>query len=268
MTVNYTSFLSLAEPVTGTQSGTWGDDINKGLTDYLDIAIAGVQTISGSQTAVTLSKTSGSALSSNIAQAGSAGVTGTAQYAIISCTGNPAGMLTVTVPASSKTYVVINSTSTSQVVKIVGTGPTTGVTVASGATALVVWNGTDFVEVGGTTAGALTVTGILTTSSAIVEKKVAVAASNIDLSLATVYSKTVTAPITFTVSNVPAVNSVAAFILDLTNGGSSVVTWWANVKWVSGVSPLLTASGRDVLGFFTYDNGATWNGFMLGKDMK
>lgn len=150
MTINYTTLLGLAEPVTGTESGTWGDDVNKGITDYLDIAIAGTQTISGSQTAVTLSITNGSSAGSNIAQAGSGG-TGSSQYAIINCTGNPASLLTVTVPASSKSYIVINATSTSQSVKIVGSGPTTGVTLVSGEKAIVVWNGSDFVKVATTT---------------------------------------------------------------------------------------------------------------------
>jgi hypothetical protein len=146
MTINYTTLLGLAEPVTGTESGTWGDDVNKGITDYLDIAVAGTQTISGSQTAVTLSVTNGSSAGNNIAQAGS-GSTGSSQYQVINCTGNPAGLLTITVPASSKTYVIINATSTSQSVKIVGTGPTSGVTIASGQKAFVAWNGTDFVRV-------------------------------------------------------------------------------------------------------------------------
>ena len=57
MSLNYTTLLGLVEPTTGTESGVWGDDINKGLTDYLDAAIAGAQTISGTQTAVTLSIT-------------------------------------------------------------------------------------------------------------------------------------------------------------------------------------------------------------------
>ena len=94
MTINYTTLLGLAEPVTGTESSTWGDDVNKGITDYLDIAIAGTQTISGSQTAVTLSLTNGSSAGSNISQAGT-GTTGSAQYAIINCTGNPASLLTI-----------------------------------------------------------------------------------------------------------------------------------------------------------------------------
>ena len=153
MTINYTTLLGLAEPVTGTESSTWGDDVNKGITDYLDIAIAGTQTISGSQTAVTLSLTNGSSAGSNISQAGT-GTTGSAQYAIINCTGNPASLLTVTVPASSRQYVVINATSTSQSVKIVGAGPTTGVTVISGEKAVVAWNGTDYVKVATTVVAA------------------------------------------------------------------------------------------------------------------
>jgi hypothetical protein len=151
MTINYTTNLGLAEPVTGTESGTWGDDVNKGITDYLDIAIAGTQTISGTQTAVTLSITNGAAAANNIAQVGS-GATGSAQYQVINCTGSPASLLTITAPASSKTYVIINATSTSQSVKIVGVGPTPGVTVTSGQKALVAWNGSDFVQVSGSSA--------------------------------------------------------------------------------------------------------------------
>ena len=143
MTTAYTSLLGLALPVTGELSGTWGDVVNNYLTSYVDASVAGAQTISGSQTAVTLSTTNGSAL----VQAGGAGVTGSAQYQIINCTGNPSGLLTITAPASSKQYIVINSTSTSQSVKLVGAGPTTGVTIASSEKALIVWDGSDFVKV-------------------------------------------------------------------------------------------------------------------------
>jgi hypothetical protein len=155
MTVNYTTLLGLAEPVTGTQSGTWGDDVNKGITDYLDIAIAGTQTISGTQTAVTLSITNGSSAASNIAQVAS-GATGSAQYQIINCTGGPVSLLTITAPASSKTYVVINATSTSQSVQLVAPGPTTGVTIAHGEKAFVVWNGSDFTKVASSADGVTT----------------------------------------------------------------------------------------------------------------
>ena len=149
MPTSYTSLLGLALPVTGELSGTWGDVVNNYLTSYVDASVAGAQTISGSQTAVTLSTTNGSSL----VQAGGAGVTGSAQYQIINCTGNPSGLLTITAPATSKQYIVLNSTSTSQSVKIVGSGPTTGVTVVSGEKALLAWNGSDFVKVSSSTAG-------------------------------------------------------------------------------------------------------------------
>ena len=151
MATGYTSLLGLALPVTGELSGTWGDVVNDYLTGYVDASVAGAQTISGSQTAVTLTTTNGAALS----QAGS-GSTGSAQYQIIKCTGNPASLLTITAPATSKTYIVINSTSTSQSVKIVGAGPTTGVTIATGQKALVAWNGSDFVQVGASAGGSTT----------------------------------------------------------------------------------------------------------------
>jgi hypothetical protein len=149
MPTSYTSLLGLALPVTGELSGTWGDTVNDYITNYLDSSVAGTQTISGSQTAVTLSKTTGTALS----QAGS-GSTGSSQYMIINCTGNPASLLTITAPAASKPYIVINGTSTSQSVKIVGAGPTTGVTLISGERAIVAWNGSDFVKVGTSAAAA------------------------------------------------------------------------------------------------------------------
>ena len=151
MPTSYTSLLGLALPVTGELSGTWGDTVNDYITQYLDAAVAGTQTISGSQTAVTLSKTTASSLT----QAGS-GSTGSSQYQIINCTGNPASTLTITVPAASKVYLLLNNTSTSQDVKIVGVGPTTGVTVAATQCALVAWNGSDFEIVATTNINSLT----------------------------------------------------------------------------------------------------------------
>jgi len=150
MATSYTTLLGLALPATGELSGTWGDTVNNYISTYVDSAVAGTQTISGSQTAVTLSVTNGSSL----VQAG-AGATGSSQYTIINCTGNPASLLTVTVPAASKSYLVINSTSTSQSVKIVGAGPTTGVTLVPTERAIVAWNGSDFVKVASTSASTI-----------------------------------------------------------------------------------------------------------------
>ena len=69
-------------------------------------------------------------------------------------------------------------------------------------------------------------------------------------------------------SNVPSTGTLVSFILDLTNGGAGVITWWTGMKWVAGAPPTLTVSGRDVLGFITHDGGTTWTGLLLGKDVK
>ena len=148
-TVSYTSLLGLALPTPGDLSGTWGSEVNSYITTFLDSAVAGVQTISGTQTAVTLSVTNGSTLVS-----AGAGATGSSQYMVINCTGTPASLLTITAPAASKVYVVINGTA--QSVKLVGAGPTTGVTLITGERAVCAWNGSDFVKVASSVVSALT----------------------------------------------------------------------------------------------------------------
>ena len=139
MTINYTSLLGLAQPVTGTESGTWGDDVNNGLTAYLDAAIAGAQSIT-TDADVTLSITNGTNVSSNLGSTSS-------QYMILICTGARTAIRNINVPNSSKVYVVINNTTGGYGVNIRGvTGPTTGVTVVNGQTGFIVWNGSDFVN--------------------------------------------------------------------------------------------------------------------------
>lgn len=128
--------------------------------------------------------------------------------------------------------------------------------------------------IGSTAAGTgafttLTASGNVTLSGgSLREKQTAVAASAIDLNTGNFFSKTISTTTTFTVSNVPSSGTAHSFVLDLTNGGSATVNWWTGVKWAAGTAPTLTAAGRDVLGFFTYDGGTTWTGLVLGKDVK
>lgn len=148
MATAYTSLLGLALPVTGEISGTWGDTVNNAITSLLDSAVAGTTTLS-TDADVTLTTTTGA--------------TNQARQAILLCSGARTAIRNITAPAQSKMYVVINNTTGGYGVVIRGAGPTTGVTVANGKTAVVVWNGSDFVEVApavatnlsGGTAGAL-----------------------------------------------------------------------------------------------------------------
>ena len=156
MTINYTTNLSLAEPVTGTESGTWGDDVNKGLTDYLDISIAGTLALTSASftaNALTLALTTGSSSSNGI-------TTTTAQYYILKLS-SLAAAVTITAPSSSKTYLVYNSDSTySATIKASGQS---GVSVVAGERALVFFNGTDYVKASSTVL--TNFTGILGTSN-------------------------------------------------------------------------------------------------------
>jgi hypothetical protein len=71
---------------------------------------------------------------------------------------------------------------------------------------------------------------------------------------------------TFSFTNAPVAGLTAAFVLELTNGGSATVTWPAGTRWADGTAPTLTAAGVDILGFYTRDGGTTWRGIFLAKD--
>jgi hypothetical protein len=109
--------------------------------------------------------------------------------------------------------------------------------------------------------------GTTPTWTGIKETSVAISASAIDLSLGNYFTKTISGTTTFTVSNVASSGTVNSFILQLTNGGSSTVTYFSGVDWAGGTAPTLTASGIDVLGFYTIDGGTNWYAFVLGKAM-
>ena len=111
--------------------------------------------------------------------------------------------------------------------------------------------------------------GVMTGSiTAIRETKVAMDTDNIDLATGNLFTKTITVATTLTVSNVLPEGNANSFILELTNGGSKVITWWSGMKWAGGTAPTLTASGVDILGFYSHDGGTTWRGMVMTKDSK
>ena len=111
--------------------------------------------------------------------------------------------------------------------------------------------------------------GVMTGAiTALRETKVAMGANDINLAAGNLFTKTISGTTTLTVSNWLATGNSNSFVLELTNGGSAVVTWFSGVKWASGVAPTLTASGVDILGFYSHDGGATVRGIVLAKDSK
>jgi len=141
-----TGQLQLVTPTQGTLSGTWGDTVNNGITEYVNIAIAGTLSFAGDG-AITLANTIGSASASNIGST-------TAQYAVIRITGTQTVAKVITGPSYSKLYMVDHAGATSAVTfKASGQ---TGVTVAVGEKCFVYYNGTDYVKVASSVADGVT----------------------------------------------------------------------------------------------------------------
>ena len=141
MTINRTTLLDLPLPVTGTESGVWGDVTNNGLTQYIDIAIAGRNALTSANFVagdLTIATTEGDSSATNIAA-------GSAQYATLYVS-SLAVNSTITAPASNRAYRVVNADST-YTLTVKATGQT-GVTFPIGTSGTVVFNGTDYVLLG------------------------------------------------------------------------------------------------------------------------
>jgi len=135
-----TGQLQLLTPTQGTLSGTWGDTVNNGITEYVNIAIAGTLSFSGDG-AITLANTLGDASASNIGST-------TAQYMVIRVTGTQTVAKVITAPSYSKLYMVDHAGATSAVTfKAAGQ---TGVSIAVGEKCFVYYNGTDYIKISGT----------------------------------------------------------------------------------------------------------------------
>ena len=129
MTINYSPLLQLAEPVTGTESGVWGDIVNQQITLLVEAAVAGASSIDVTSGNVTLTTTTGSGGNQS-------------RSAVLLVTGTPGTSRNVVGAGTSKIYLVKNGSDSSIVIKASGT---TGVTLSTGTTAWVYWNGSDYV---------------------------------------------------------------------------------------------------------------------------
>jgi len=96
---------------------------------------------------------------------------------------------------------------------------------------------------------------------------VSLTGTEMDLAVGNVFYKTIGGTTTFTITGVQATRAVF-WMLELTNGGSQTVSFPAAVNWAGGTAPTLTASGVDILGFYSRDGGTTVYGFPLALDSK
>lgn len=125
---SYTTSLRLVQPTTGEYSGTWGTQVNNGLTALVDTSIAGTATITMTTADYTLSSNNGA--------------TDEARAMVLNLTGLPGLARNVICPAVSKVYVVYNNTGYAQTLK---TSAGSGISVPNGSTAFLRCDGTNVV---------------------------------------------------------------------------------------------------------------------------
>lgn len=217
-----TSLIGLTLPSTGTLSGQWGDTVNNAISQIVDVAVAGTQTIS-TDADITLTVTEGTYASTGL-------TANSSQYAVILWTAGGTATRTITVPAQSKTYVVINKTSSTQSIIIQGTTGT-GVTVTAGTRAMVAWDGVNFVRVEGT--------GTVTSVAATVPSVFSISGSPITSSgtLAMTYSGTA---------------------LPVANGGTGATSLTANNVILGNGTSAVQVVAPGTNGNVLTSNGTTW----------
>jgi len=149
MTTAYTTLLGLALPVQGELTGTWGTTVNNSITQSLDDAVAGTATASVTSGDWTLTDTG-------------SGAPNQARCAILIATGTPGVSRNIIAPARSKGYFVVNQSDAAVVLK---GASTTGISVPTNKSALVVWNGSDFVTaVSPSSSGTVTTLSVVSTN--------------------------------------------------------------------------------------------------------
>lgn len=260
---------------TGDQNNTWGITTNLNLGTALEEAIVGRASVvipnpPPTPTAVTLTLVNSPASQ-------------TARNYILNVTsaGTLSSTQTIEVPAIDKPYLIENNTTGGQAILIKTAGAGTGVTIPAGTKTLVyAYQGApDDVAYGINYLNSPTIAGgsvsSATLASTLIQgQKMVVSAlgtlvtgtTTINLASAQVYTATITASntITFAFSNAPSAGQSQVVLMRLTNGGSGTIVWPAGTKFPSGVAPILSTSGVDMLGVYYDVTTTTYMVFTIG----
>ena len=230
-----TGQLQLLTPIQGTLSGAWGNTVNNGITEYVNIAIAGTLSFAGDG-AITLANTIGNSSGTNF-------TTTTAQYMVIRVTGTSTTKV-ITGPSYSKIYLVDNASSFP--VSFQRAGQVTPVTVTAGTRAFVYYNGTDYVTVaGGLINLASGVTGTLPVANGGTGVTTSTGTGNTVLSASPTLTGTPLAPTAVVNTNTTQI-ATTAFVqtqIGAISSGVTSVTASAPLASSGGATPNITLSG-------------------------
>lgn len=120
------------------------------------------------------------------------------------------------------------------------------------------------VDAGGASSAAATISNNIIPVNAFTSPVVYLEGTTVDCSKSTYFKRRMFGAGTWVADNVP--TGAYSFILELSNGGLGVQTWFSGITWAGGSAPTLTASGVDVIGFLTDNGGNVWRGFLLSKN--
>lgn len=260
---------------TGDQNNTWGITTNLNLGTALEEAIVGRASVvipnpPPTPTAVTLTLVDSPASQ-------------TARNYILNVTsaGTLSSTQTIQVPAIDKPYLIENNTTGGQAILIKTAGAGTGVTIPAGTKTLVyayqgapddVAYGINYLNspsIAGGSISSATLASTLTQGQKMVVSALGTlvtGTTTINLTSAQVYTATITASntITFAFSNAPSAGQSQVVLMRLTNGGSGTIVWPAGTKFPSGVAPILSTSGVDMLGVYYDVTTTTYMVFTIG----
>lgn len=120
-------------------------------------------------------------------------------------------------------------------------------------------------NIGAAASASPTITGGMIFSGSSKGNVQAVAGTEIDASLAEIFTKSISSNTTFTFSGATA-SKAQAFALKLTISSGAVPTWPASVDWAYATEPTL-GNGTHWVGFLTDDGGTTWYGFLMAANI-
>ena len=116
--------------------------------------------------------------------------------------------------------------------------------------------------------------GVVTFDNGIYEEHTSITSSSgaatINLRDGTFFEHDLTEDVTYTFSNPAASGKASAFILKVIQDATArTITWPASVDWNASTAPVLSTTNNycDIFGFFTFDGGTTYYGFVLGQNM-
>lgn len=264
MSSTYSALLQLELMADGEKNNTWGDVANVTF-NLIEAAIAGVASISLTNTNYTLSVNNGSS--------------DEARCSTLVLSGTLTGNVAVIIPNKTKKYTIVNATTGAYTVTAQTASPTLSTVVPQGAITDILVDGANNVKPIAPIAlnGALNAAGNVIADVILFQLfETCYVAGNVTGAVALDFANgnhmtmTLTGNVTLsTIANPPPAGILGYIRIEATQNGTGgyTVTHPAAVSWPSNLAPVMTAGAgkKDIWVYTTTDGGVTYNGAVYGQ---